>query len=30
MHKNPISSLNRLFPVGVRKRTSSPQLFGEG
>src|ERR1700676_1725141 len=30
MHKKPISSLNRLFPVGVRKRTKSPQLLGEG
>src|SRR5712672_2206085 len=29
-HKNPISSLSRLLPVGVRKRTRSPQLFGEG
>ncbi len=30
IHKNPISSLKRLFPVGVRMRTKSPQLFGEG
>ena len=29
-HKNPTSSLSRLFPVGVRIRTKSPQLFGEG
>jgi len=29
-HKNPTSSLSRLLPVGVRKRTRSPQLLGEG
>jgi hypothetical protein len=36
IHKKPISSLSRLFSVGVRTRTSSPQLacgkqaLGEG
>ncbi len=30
MHKNPISSLSRLFPVGVRKRTRFSSAFGEG
>jgi hypothetical protein len=29
-HKNPISSLSRLFSVGVRKRTGFSSAFGEG
>src|SRR5208282_2118640 len=30
IHKNPISSLSRLFSVGVSKRTEFSSAFGEG
>src|SRR5690348_3404295 len=29
IHKNPTNSFSRLFSVGVRKRTRSPQLLGK-